>query len=143
MAHSTPTSFGLQSLLLSKDDFSSCFFRRPTDRELEFLSFFNAVRSLLSSDEARQLRRYHCKGRIGYDLLSILGMQMLKTHYRQQTIKETLLLQENGNLREILGITSVPSPASASRLSRVVEGIVQPATLHERVIHVGGKMFLP
>jgi hypothetical protein len=51
MAHSTPSPFGLQSLLLSKDDFSSCFFRKPTDRELEFLSFFNAVRSLLSSDE--------------------------------------------------------------------------------------------
>jgi len=137
MAHSTPSPFGLQSLLLSKDDFSSCFFRKPTDRELEFLSFFNAVRSLLSSDEARQLRRHHCKGRIGYDLLSILGMQMLKMHYRQQTIKETLLLlRENGNLREILGISSVPSPASASRLSRVVERIIQPAVLHERVIQL-------
>jgi hypothetical protein len=42
-------------------------------------------------------------------------------------MRETLLLlQENGNLREILGICQVPSPASVSRLSRVVEEVVRP-----------------
>lgn len=135
MVHATPSSFGLQSLLLSTADFSSCFFRNPTERELEFLFFYQSVQSLLSSEESRRLRRHHFRGRIGYDLLAILGIQLLKIHYRQQTIKETLLLlQENVNLRDILGISRVPSPASASRLSRVVERIIQPTVLHERLV---------
>ena len=135
MTHSTPTTFGLQSLLFSKDDLSSYFFRNPTDRELESMSFFYGVQSLLSSDELLQLRRYHIKGRRGYDLIAILGIQLLKIHYRQPTMKETLLLlQENENLREILGISQVPSTASASRLARKVGKVVKPACLHERVI---------
>jgi hypothetical protein len=133
MAHSTPSSFGLQSLLLSKDDFSSCFFRNPTERELEFLSFYQAVQSLLTSDEARQLSRHHIKGRVGYDPLCILGINLLKLHYRLETVKDTLLLlQENENLRMILDMPKVPSPASASRLYGVVEKIVHPSILHER-----------
>lgn len=133
MAYSTPSSFGLQSLLLSKDDFSSCFFRAPTERELEFLSFYQNVQSLLSPDEALQLRRHHRRGRVGYDPLCILGINLLKLHYRLQTIKDTLLLlQENENLRMILCMPRVPSPASASRLCGMVERIVQPSVLHER-----------
>ena len=135
MTHSTSTAFGLQSLLFSKEDLSTCFFRDPTNRELEFMSYFHGVQSLLSSDELLQLRRYHIKGRIGYDLIAILGIQLLKIHYRQPTMKETLLLlQENENLREILGICQVPSTASASRLARKVGKIVKPTILHERVI---------
>ncbi|MBI9095158.1 MAG: transposase [Sphaerochaeta sp.] len=135
MTHSTPAAFGLQSLLFSQDDLSSCFFRRPTDRELEFMSFFHSLRSLLSSDEVSQLHRYHIKGRTGYDLITMLGIQLLKIHYRQPTMKETLLLlQENENLREILGISQVPSTASASRLARKVGKVVKPTILHERVI---------
>lgn len=135
MSYSTPTSFPLQSLLLLKEDFSSCFFRKPTERELEFLSFFHAIQSLLSSHELRMLHTYHSKGRIGYDLLSILGIQLLKLHYKMSTMKETLLLlQENMNLREIIGISKVPSPATTSRLIRDVEVIVEPTILHERLI---------
>ncbi len=135
MSHSTPTNFPLQSLLLSNDDFSSCFFRNPTDRELEFQSFFLAMQSLLSYDESRKLRKYHRKGRIGYDLISILGVQLLKLHYKVQTIKDTLLLlEENINLRTILYFNQVPSTATASRLSRKVEKIIKPTILHERFI---------
>lgn len=135
MAHSTSNTFGLQSLLFSSDDFSSCFFRRPTDRELEFMSFFHSLRSLLSSDEVSQLRRCHIKGRTGYDLVAMLGIQLLKLHYRQPTMQSTLLLlRENENLREILGICRVPSPASASRLARMVEKVIRPTVLHERLI---------
>ncbi len=137
MSYSTPTNFPLQSLLLSNDDFSSCFFRNPTNRELEFQSFFLAVQSLLSCDESRKLKKYHRKGRIGYDLVSILGIQLLKLHYKVQTIKDTLLLlEENINLRTILCLNQVPSPATASRLSRKVETIIKPTVLHERFILV-------
>jgi hypothetical protein len=81
------------------------------------------------------LRRGRCRGRAGYDLLSILGIMLLKLHYRQPTMKETLLLlQENGNLKDILGISRVPSQATACRLSRAVERIVEPSALHGRVI---------
>jgi hypothetical protein len=99
------------------------------------MSFFHGVQSLLSSDELLQLRRYHIRGRIGYDLIAILGIQLLKLHYRQPTMQSTLLLlQENENLREILGISQVPSTASASRLARKVGKVVKPTILHERVI---------
>lgn len=135
MTHTTSSAFGLQSLLFSKEEISSCFFRGPTDRELEFMSVFHGVQSLISPDELFQLRKIHSKGRIGYDLIAILGIQLLKLHYRQPTMKETLLLlQENENLRGILGICRVPSTASASRLARKVEDVVQPATLHERLV---------
>ncbi|NCB28034.1 MAG: hypothetical protein EOM62_21660, partial [Bacteroidia bacterium] len=135
MPYSTPSAFGLQSLLFSKEELSACFFRDPTDRELEFMSYFHGIQSLLSSDELLRLRKLHNRGRIGYSLIAMLGIQLLKTHYRQPTMKETLLLlQENEILRNILGICSVPSTASASRLTRVVEKVVKPTALHERVI---------
>ncbi len=85
MAYSTPNTSSLQSLLFSQEDLSSCFFRSPPDRELESMPFYHSLRSLLSPVEVSQLRRYHIKGRVGYDLLSILGIMLLKLHYRQQT----------------------------------------------------------
>lgn len=135
MHHSTPMKASLQSLLFSHQDVSSCFSRKPTERELAFQRVFESVQSLLSSEQSIQLSRYHRKGRTGYDLMAILGIMLLKLFYRQPTMKETLhLLQENGNLKDILGICSVPSPASVSRLSRTVEKIVKLSELHERVI---------
>lgn len=135
MQHSNQMIGSLQSLLFSHHDVSSCFFRKPTERELAFQNVFSSVQSLLSLDEIIQLGRYHRKGRTGYDLMTILGILLLKLFYRQGTMKETLLLiQENGNLKDILGICSVPSPASVSRLSRRVEKIVKASDLHERVI---------
>lgn len=135
MAYSTPNTSSLQSLLFDTEDFSSCFFRKPSDRELEFLTFFTTVQQLLSPSELKGLRRSRIRGRVGYDLLSILGIMLLKLHYRQPTMKETLLLlRENGNLKDILGINRVPSPASASRLARMVEQVIQPTALHERLI---------
>lgn len=137
MNHSTSSTFGLQSLLFSKEEISTCFFRNPTDRELEFMSYFHGVQSLLSPNELFELRKSHLKGRIGYDLIAILGIQLLKTHYRQPTMKETLLLlQENEILRNILGTCRVPSTASASRLARKVEKVVKLAVLHERLTEV-------
>lgn len=135
MHHSTPMKASLQSLLFSHQDISTCFSRKPTERELAFQSVFKSVQSLLASEESIQLSRFHSKGRTGYDLMAILGIMLLKLFYRQPTMKETLLLlQENGNLKDILGICSVPSPSSVSRLSRRVEKIVKPSELHERVI---------
>lgn len=135
MEYFTPKTTSLQSLLFTCDDFSSCFFRKPTARELEFLTFYSAVQQLLSFDELRGLRRGGRRGRVGYDLLSILGIMLLKLHYRQPTMKETLLLlQENGNLKDILGISRVPSQATACRLSRAVGRVIDPAVIHERLI---------
>jgi len=135
MNHSTVLTSSLQSLLFSHQDLSSSFFRKPTERELEFLTVFSAVKSLLSSEEISKLSRYHTKGRPRYDRLAILGILLLKLFYRQATMKETLLLlQENGNLRDMLGIREVPSPSSLSRISREVEKIVDPSELHERAI---------
>lgn len=135
MAYSTPNPTSLQSLLFDTEDFGSCFFREPSERELEFLGLYATVQQLLSPGELTYLLRGSIKGRVGYDLLSILGIMLLKLHFRQPTMKETLLLlRENGNLKDILGISTVPSQATACRLSRVVERVVDPAVLHERVI---------
>lgn len=134
MQHSTPMTDSLQSLLFFHHDVSSCFFRKPTERELAFQTVFRSVQALLSPDEKIQLNRYHRKGRTGYDLMAILGIMLLKLFYRQATMKETLLLlQENGNLKDILGICSIPSQASLSRLSRTVEMIAHPSELHKRL----------
>jgi hypothetical protein len=93
------------------------------------------VQSLLTPDELHRLQRSHRRGRIGYDLLPILGIMLLKLHHQVRTVKGTLaLLRENGNLKDMLGITRVPSEASVSRLSREVERIVDPSLLHERVV---------
>jgi len=135
MVYSTSNTLSLQPLLFDTKDFSSCFFRKPSERELEFLSLYGTIQQLLSPCELMGLRRACKKGRAGYDLLPILGIMLLKLHYRQPTMKETLLLlQENDNLRDILGISKVPSQPTVSRLSRDVESIVDSAVLHERVI---------
>jgi hypothetical protein len=50
-------------------------------------------------------------------------------------VKGTLsLLRENGNLKDMLSITKVPSEATMSRLSKEVEEIVNPSEFHERVV---------
>ena len=48
MVYSTSNIFSLQSLLFDTEDFSSCFFRKPSERELEFLSLYVTVQQLLS-----------------------------------------------------------------------------------------------
>lgn len=135
MHHTTPNPLVLQSLLFCHDDLGSCLFREPSERELEFLQYYHGVQSLLTWDEMHRLQRTHRRGRLGYDLLPILGIMLLKLHYQIRTVKGTLsLLRENGNLKDMLAITMVPSEASVSRLSREVERIVDPSLLHERVI---------
>lgn len=118
MAHSTRnTPPFLQSLLFSHDDLGSCLFREPSGRELEFLQYYHGgVKSLLTCDELHRLRRSHCRGgRLGYDLLPILGIMLLKLHHQVKTVKGTLsLLCENGNLKDMLAITKVPSEATVS-----------------------------
>lgn len=135
MTNGTPNTLALQSLLFSSESLKSCLFRQPSARELEFLHFFSAVQSLLSQDERRKLGRCHRRGRDGYALSSILGIMLLKLLYQQRTMKQTLqLVHENGNLKDMLAITGVPSEATVSRLSKEVESIVKPSDLHERVI---------
>ncbi len=135
MAYTIPSTFGLQSLLFTSEDLSSCLFRKPTAREREFLQFLQAVQGLLTPEEQQALSRNHTRGRLGYELKSILGIQLLKLVYRQPTMKETLLLlQENGNLKDMLALDAIPSQATVSRLSSQVMAIVSPTALHERVI---------
>jgi hypothetical protein len=69
--------------------------------------------------------------------MSIFSIMILKLMYQLLTIRQTLqLLQENGNLRMIVEIDSVPSEASMSRLSRQVQKIVDPQEIHERLINL-------
>ncbi|MDD5075912.1 MAG: transposase [Sphaerochaetaceae bacterium] len=73
-------------------------------------------------------------------MASILGIMLLKLLYQQRTMKQTLLLlHENGNLKDMLAITEVPSEATVGRLSREVERIVPPSSLHGRVVQAYAK----
>ena len=46
MVYSTSNTLSLQPLLFDTQDFSSCFFRKPTERELEFLILYSEGVSL-------------------------------------------------------------------------------------------------
>jgi hypothetical protein len=48
MVYSTSNTLSLQPLLFDSQDFSSCFFRKPSERELEFLSLYGTIQQLLS-----------------------------------------------------------------------------------------------
>jgi hypothetical protein len=134
--HSVPSVL-LQPLLFSTEEFPNCFFRKPSRRELEFLSYLRILRGLLTVEEQRQLSFNNRLGRSGYSLMSIFSIMILKLMYQLLTIRQTLqLLQENGNLRMIVEIDSVPSEASMSRLSRQVQKIVDPQEIHERLINL-------
>lgn len=135
MSHTTVTTPLLQSLLFSYDDVRHCLWRKPSERELAFLQYFESMKALLDPVEIKKLSRPHWKGRRGYDYLSILGILILKLFLHQDTMKATLLtLQENTNLQDILGITTVPSEATVSRLSSHVMNIVHLTMLHERLV---------
>src|SRR5690554_2661356 len=135
MNYHTVPSVLLQPLLFSHDELSNHFFRKPSERELELLSYLHILRDLLTADELRLLSLSNHRGRTGYPLLSILSIMVLKLLYQQLTVRQTLqLLQENENLRMIVEIDRVPSEATVSRLSRQVEKIVDPQVLHERIM---------
>jgi hypothetical protein len=135
MNYHTVPSVLLQPLLFSHDELSNHFFRKPSERELELLSYLHILRGLLAAEELRLLSLSNHLGRTGYPLLSILSIMVLKLLYQQLTVRQTLqLLQENENLRMIVEIDSVPSEATMSRLSRQVEQIVDPQMLHERIM---------
>jgi hypothetical protein len=132
--HSVPSVL-LQPLLFSHDELSNHFFRKPSERELELLSYLRILRGLLAAEELQLLTLSNRLGRTGYPLLSILSIMVLKLLYQQLTVRQTLqLLQENENLRMIVEIDRVPSEATMSRLSREVEKIINPNMLHERII---------
>jgi len=135
MNYHTVPSVLLQPLLFSHDELSNHFFRKPSERELELLSYLRIIRGLLAAEELRLLSLSNRLGRTGYPLLSILSIMVLKLLYQQLTVRQTLqLLKENENLRMIVEIDSVPSEATMSRLSRQIEQIIDPQMLHERIM---------
>lgn len=135
MNYHTVPSVLLQPLLFSHDQLPNHFFRKPSERELELLSYLRILRGLLTAEELRLLSLSNHLGRTGYPLLSILSIMVLKLLYQQLTVRQTLqLLKENENLRMIVEIDTVPSEATMSRLSRQVEKIVDPTILHERIM---------
>ncbi len=135
MTHHTAPSPLLQPLLFCADDFANCFFRKPSQRENDFLTHLGICRQLLGAEELARLDAVNERGRTGYTLMSIFSIMALKLLYSQVTMKQTLaLVRENDNLRQIIGITEVPSEATMSRLSRQVEKIVDPASMQARVV---------
>ena len=57
MLYCTPNGFGLQSLLFSTTDLSSCFFHEPSEREMEFMHYYQGILDLLSADELKTPHR--------------------------------------------------------------------------------------
>lgn len=83
------------------------------------LTYLTICRQLLGSEELARLDAVNERGRTGYTLMSIFSIMALKLLYSQVTMKQTLdLVRENDNLRQIIGITEVPSEPTMSRLSQ-------------------------
>ena len=80
----------LQPLLFSNEEFPNCFFRKPSKRELELLSYLRILRGLLTVDEQRKLSFNNRLGRSGYSLMSIFSIMVLKLMYQLLTIRQTL-----------------------------------------------------
>ena len=127
----------LQPLLFTCEQLPNHFFRKPSQRELELLSYLRILRGLLTPKELHSLSKVNHLGRTGYSLMSILSIMILKLMHEQKTMRQALqLLQENGNLQMIVEVDTVPSEATMSRLSRQVAGIVKPEKLYERLIEL-------
>lgn len=129
--NTTPNSPVLQPLLFSKKDLGNCFLRPLSEREVEFHNMYYCVLELLSTEEKIALDTKSVRGRKGFDLSSMFGIMLLKLHYRICTIKETLLtLEENGNLRYILGLDKVPAESTVSSALKRVETIIDIQNMH-------------
>jgi len=129
--NTTPNSPVLQPLLFSKKDLGNCFLRPLSEREVEFHNMYYCVLELLSTEEKIALDTKSVRGRKGFDLSSMFGIMLLKLHYRICTIKETLLtLEENGNLRYILGLDKVPAESTVSGALKRVETIIDIQNMH-------------
>jgi len=90
MAHHTAPSPLLQPLLFSADDFSNCFFRRPSQRERDLLTYLTICRQLLGAEELARLDAVNKRGRTGYTLMPIFSIMALKLRYSQLAMKQTL-----------------------------------------------------
>ena len=96
---------------------------------------YYCVLELLSPEEKIALVTKSVRGRKGFDLSSMFGIMLLKLHYRICTIKETLqTLEENGNLRYILGLDKVPAESTVSVALKRIEAIIDIQNMHGALI---------
>ncbi len=134
MEHSSKSNPNLQPLLFTPEDFANCFFRKPSDREYEFLTYLTICRRLLTAEDLAKLDAVNELGRTGYKLMSIFALLSLKLLYSQVTMKQTLeLVRGNDNLRQIIGVVKVPSEATVSRLSGPTQAIANVEVMQARV----------
>lgn len=125
----------LQPLLFSQEDLGNCFLRPPSEREVEFHNLYCCILELLSPEEIIALRFKRTKGRKGFDLTSILGIMVLKLHYQLRTMKDALMtLEENANLRYILGLDKVPAESTTSVAFKRIESIVDIQAMHGKLV---------
>ncbi len=134
MEHRSKSNPNLQPLLFTPEDFANCFFRKPSDREYEFLTYLTICRRLLGAEDLAKLDAVNELGRTGYKLMSIFALLSLKLLYSQVTMKQTLeLVRGNDNLRQIIGVVKVPSEATVSRLSGPTQAIADVEVMMARV----------
>lgn len=116
MYNSNHQTAAMQPLLFNPEDLSNCFFTRPTEKELEFKSYWDCVCNLLPS-----VIKWACKartGRPGFDYQDVLAVWMVKLIFNQKTVTNTLeTLRNQPNLRTITGMESIPSASVVSRKS--------------------------
>ena len=104
----------LQPLLFASDDVSSCFFSRPTERELEFMSYWNTLVAMAPYEVTRD--RKLPNGRPGYPLSSILAVWAVKEFFSLRTVTSTIeFIRSSSTIRTICSLDIVPSAASVSR----------------------------
>ena len=110
----------LQPLLFAPDDVSSCFFSRPTERELGFMSYWNTLVTMAPYEVTRD--RKPPNGRPGHPLSSILAVWAVKEFFSLKTITSTMeLIRSSTTIRTICSLDVVPSAASVSRRTAELE----------------------
>ena len=65
MEHRSKSNPNLQPLLFTPEDFANCFFRKPSDREYEFLTYLTICRRLLGAEDLAKLDAVNELGRTG------------------------------------------------------------------------------
>lgn len=127
--NTTSSASYLQPLLFACDDVSSCFFSKPTEKELEFMAYWNALIGMAPYAVTRE--RKMMNGRPGYPLSSILAVWTVKEFFSLKTITATLeFIRSSSSIRTICSLDIIPSAASISRRTAELEEVMDIDSIH-------------
>ena len=128
--HTNNSSKIFQPLLFTHEEFSSCCFTEPTEKELEFKSYLDFFYGIVP--ESVKFRKVNRFGRPSYSLFQVLAVWLVKLVYNEKTITNTLeTINGNNNLRTIIGYDDVPSASVISRRTAELKTEMNCQNIHD------------